>query len=198
MFLTRSILAPVLALTAALCPVPAAAQAPESVRESSYVAPGGMRVLQHVVVIPATLQQAWDAFTTTEGAAAWVAPVVKLDFRLGGIWEASYRPDAKIGDPGNIKNRFVSFRPPHMVSIQVAETPPGLAHAERLKQDIVTVIEFKELGPKQVEVTESMSGFMQGDAAHDAIYDFFRKGNVMSLTALRKRFVDGPIDFRAR
>ena len=157
-----------------------------------------MRVLQHVVVIPATLQQAWDAFTTTEGAAAWVAPLVKLDFRLGGIWEASYRPDAKVGDPGNIKNRFVSFRPPHMVSIQVAQTPPGLAHGERLKQDIVTVIEFKELGPKQVEVTESMAGFTQGNTAHDALYEFFRKGNAVALTALRKRFVEGPIDFRAK
>ena len=196
MFHTRSILTPLLA--AALCTLPAAAQAPHTVRESSYIAPDGTRVLQHVVVIPATLQQAWDAFTTTEGAAAWVAPVVKLDFRLGGIWEASYRPDAKIGDSGNIKNRFVSFRPPHMVSIQVAETPPGLAHAERLKQDIVTVIEFKELGPKQVEVTESMSAFKQGDTAHDALYEFFRKGNAMSLAALRKRFAEGPIDFRAK
>lgn len=177
---------------------PVAGQAPATVRDTSYVAADGTRVLQHVVVIPATMQQVWDAFTTTEGAAAWVAPLVHVDFRLGGIWESSYRPDAKLGDPANIQNRFVSYRPPHMISMQVGRTPPGFPYAEALESDIVTVLEFKELGPKEVEVTESMVGFRPNYKGHDTILGFFRDGNAQALTALRKRFVDGPIDFKKK
>jgi len=185
-------------LAALLSVLPAAAQSPAGVRDTSYVAPDGTRVLQHVVVIPATMQQVWDAFATTEGAAAWVAPLVHVDFRLGGIWESSYNPDSKIGDAGNIQNRFVSYRPPHMISMQVARTPAGFPHADKLKGDIVTVLEFKELGTKEVQVTESMVGFKPNDKAHDTILGFFRQGNAEALTALRKRFVDGPIDFRKK
>jgi uncharacterized protein YndB with AHSA1/START domain len=155
-------------------------------------------VLQHVVVVPATLQQVWDAFATTEGAAAWVAPLVHVDFRVGGIWESSYRADAKLGDPGNIQNRFVSYRPPHMISMQVARTPPGFPHADALTRDIVTVLEFKELGPREVQVTESMVGFRADDKGHETILGFFRQGNAEALTALRQRFVDGPIDFKQK
>ena len=167
-------------------------------RDTSYVAPDGTTVLQHVVVIPATMKQVWDAFATTEGAAAWVAPLVHVDFRLGGIWESSYNAAAKIGDPGNIQNRFVSYRPPYMISMQVARTPPGFPHADVLTKEIVTVLEFKELGPKEVEVTESMVGFRANDKGHETILGFFRQGNAEALTALRKRFVDGPIDFKKK
>ncbi|MDQ3487304.1 MAG: SRPBCC domain-containing protein [Acidobacteriota bacterium] len=183
------------AVAAIVSTYPAVAQSPASVRDTSYVAADGTRVLQHVVVIPATMQQVWDAFATTAGAAAWVAPLVHVDFRLGGIWESSYRPDAKLGDPGNIQNRFVSYRPPQMISMQVARTPPGFPYADVLKSDIVTVLEFKELGPKEVEVTESMVGFRANDKGHETILGFFRQGNAEALTALRKRFIDGPIDF---
>jgi uncharacterized protein YndB with AHSA1/START domain len=192
-------LIPIVALAVILSAAPAVAQSPSSVvRDTSYVAPDGTTVLQHVVIIPATMKQVWDAFATTEGAAAWVAPLVHVDFRLGGIWESSYNAAAKIGDPGNIQNRFVSYRPPHMISMQVARTPPGFPHADVLTKEIVTVLEFKELGPKEVQVTESMVGFKPGDKGHQTILGFFRQGNAEALTALRKRFVDGPIDFKQK
>jgi len=188
-----------LALAASLWAAPALAQPPASVvRDTSYVAADGTTVLQHVVVVPATMKQVWDAFATTEGAAAWVAPLVHIDFRLGGIWESSYKPESKLGDPGNIQNQFVSYRPPHMISMRVARTPPGFPHADVLTKEIVTVLEFKEIGPKEVEVTESMVGFKPNDKGHETILGFFRQGNAEALTALRKRFVDGPIDFRKK
>ena len=188
-----------LALATTVLAAPALAQSPASVvRDTSYVAADGTTVLQHVVVIPATMKQVWDAFTTTEGAATWVAPIVHVDFRLGGIWESSYNPESKIGDPGNIQMRFVSYRPPHMISMQVVRTPPGFPHADVLTKEIVTVLEFKELGPKQVEVTESMVGFKPNDQGHETILGFFRQGNTEALTALHKRFADGPIDFKKK
>ena len=39
----------------------------QEVRDTSYVAPDGSRVLQQSIVVPATARQVWDAFTTTEG-----------------------------------------------------------------------------------------------------------------------------------
>ena len=79
--------------------------AQDGVRDTSYTAPDGGRVLQHQVEIDATPAQAWAAFTTSEGLKSWAVPVAQADFRVGGIWESTYDVKGRIGAPGNIQNR---------------------------------------------------------------------------------------------
>jgi len=176
---------------AALVSAPAAVA--QEIRNTSYVAPDGSRVLQHSAVVPAALRDVWDAITTTEGVRSWAVPVANVDFRLGGIWESSYKPDAKIGEPGNIQNRFLAFLPLRMVSMQAVAAPAGFPHKELLPE-IFTVIELQEEGPKAVRVTVSMVGYKAGEG-YDALYRHFEKGNAWSLEKLYKRFVEGPIDW---
>src|SRR2546422_81861 len=173
--------------------LPLTARAQE-VQNSSYVAPDGSRVLQHSTVVPATRLRLWEALTTTEGVRSWAVPVAKVDFRLGGIWESTYRLDGAIGDAGNIKNRYISFLPPRMISIQAIAAPPNFPHRELLPE-IFTVIELEELAPKSVRVTVSMVGYRSGQG-YDAIYKHFEAGNAYSLRNLYKRFVEGPIEWR--
>jgi len=165
----------------------------QDVRDSSYVAPDGSRVLQHSIVVPATIREIWNAFTTTDGVRSWAVPVASVDFRLGGIWESSYKLDARIGDPGNIQNRFLSFLPPRMIAMQAIAAPPTFPHKELLPE-IFTVIELEE-EPKAVRVTISMVGYKAGEG-YDAIYRHFAAGNPWSLQKLRSRFVDGPVDWQ--
>ena len=166
----------------------------QEVRDTSHIAPDGSRVLQQSIVVPATARQVWDAFTTTEGMQTWAVPVVHVDFRPGGIWESAYSLDGRIGAPGNIKNRILSFFPIRMLTFQVVAAPPGFAHAELLP-DIVTVIELDELAPSMVRVTESMVGYKSGEG-YDTLYRSFEAGNAWSLRKLRQRFIEGPIDWQ--
>ncbi len=166
----------------------------QDVRDTSYVAPDGSRVLQQSIVVPATRLQLWEAFTTTEGVRSWAVPVAHVDFRLGGIWESTYGLDRKIGEPGNIKNRYISFVPLRMVSIQAIAAPPAFPHRDLLSE-IFTVIEFSELAPKQVQVTISMVGYKAGQG-YDTLYKHFEAGNAWSLRKLYERFTVGPIDWK--
>lgn len=160
---------------------------------SSYVAPDGGRVLRQSIEVPASLPEVWRALTTTEGIRSWAVPVAEVDFRLGGIWESSYRLDARIGDPDNIRNRFISYLPMKMISIQAVQAPPGFPHPELLSE-LFSVIELEELAPDRVRVTISGVGYRQG-GGYDEIYRHFDAGNAWSLEQLRKRFVEGPVDW---
>jgi hypothetical protein len=55
----------------------------QEVENTSYTAPDGSRVLQHRVVVPASLAEVWHAFTTAEGVRSWAVPFAHVDFRLG-------------------------------------------------------------------------------------------------------------------
>ena len=161
---------------------------------SSYLAPDGSQVLRQSIEVPASVAEVWEALTTTEGIRSWAVPVAEVDFRLGGVWESSYRLDARIGDPENIRNRFISYLPMRMISLQAVQAPPGFPHPELLSE-LFSVIELEELAPDRVRVTISGVGYRPGPG-YDAIYRQFDAGNAWSLEQLRKRFVEGPVDWQ--
>jgi len=166
----------------------------QEVRDTSYVAPDGSRVLQQSIDVPATPRQVWEAFTTTEGLQSWAAPVVHADFRLNGVFESTYQVDGRIGAPGNIKNKYLSFVPLRMVAIQAIAAPPNFPHPELLPE-IFTVVEWQELAPQRVHVTVSMVGYRMGDG-YATLYRHFERGNAWSLKKLHRRFAEGPIDWK--
>ncbi len=178
----------VIAMTQAAAPPaadhpPQATVAPSPVRLTSYVAADGDRVLRNEVDIAAPPSAVWQAFTTTDGLRGFVAPVAAIDFRLGGIWEASYAPGAHLGDPGNILNQVISYLPGRMLSIRVTRTPPGFEHPE-VARAVWTVIEIEDLGDGRSRVITSMCGWKRGPD-WDAVYAFFERGNAVVSEHLR-------------
>jgi uncharacterized protein YndB with AHSA1/START domain len=145
--------------------------------------------------VPAGPADVWEALTTTAGVTSWAVPVADVDFRLGGVWESSYRLDARIGDPGNIRNRFLSYLPLRMVAMQAIDAPPGFPHADLLA-DLFTVIELEELAPDRTRVTVSGVGYREGEG-FDVLYRHFDTGNAWTLEKLRTRFAEGPVDWQA-
>lgn len=172
-----------------------AALAAQEVENSTYTAPDGTRVLRHTSEVPASVAEVWEALTTTDGVRSWAVPVAEVDFRLGGIWESSYRLDGRIGDERNIRNRFISYLPLKMVSIQAVQAPPGFPHADLLPE-LFTVIELEKLATDRTRVTISMVGYRAGDG-FDVLFRHFDSGNAWTLEQLRKRFAEGPVDWHA-
>ena len=152
--------------------------------------PTGELALRHTAVIPASQAEIWNAFTTTEGLRSFVAPVIDLDFRIGGRWESSYNPQSKIGDPANIANEVMCYLPPEMLAIRNIQTPPGFPDPE-LGKRLWTVMQFEARGDRETKVTITMLGWADGDEA-SPVFELFRRGNVYTLGKLYERFRSGP------
>lgn len=71
-------------LAVSACCESVAAASPPGIDDLSQAADDGTRTLHQSVIVPAPIAQVWTAFTTTDGYRAWAAPVVQIDFRVGG------------------------------------------------------------------------------------------------------------------
>lgn len=163
--------------------------------DTSFTAASGERVLEQSIVVPAPVEEVWQAFTTSRGFSSWAVPLAMIDFRLGGIMETSYDPTATSGDPKNIKNEIVAYLPYRMLAFRNIQAPPDTKFDAPTFQKLHTVVLFTKLSPTETEVTTAQPGYGD-DARFDQIYNFFRAGNGWTLEKLRQRFEDGPIDWQ--
>lgn len=170
-----------------LCLAAATAVAASPVTDSSYVSVGGERVLEQSVIVEAPVARVWDAFTTTEGFRSWAAPVAAVDFRLGGIIEAAYDRNGRIGAPGNIRNEIVAYVPHRMLAIRNVQAPPNTPFDAATFQRVHTVNLFEPLSPTRTRITVTQPGFGAG-ASYDGVYTFFAAGNRWSLEQLKRRW----------
>ena len=159
------------------------------VQDCSRTEASGLRTICKEAVVPAPPSTVWPLLSTTEGLRSWAAPVAAIDLRIGGTWETSYRRDARLGDPGNIRNRVLSFLPEHMLSIVVDSAPAGFPEPI-LVRTIWTVIELEPVRDEQTRVRVSMTGYGAG-SGYDALYALFEQGNALTLSKLRERVVTG-------
>jgi uncharacterized protein YndB with AHSA1/START domain len=168
-----------IAIGAVLAVVPRiASRAPASeVRLTSYVDGSGARVLRHEVVVDAPPSAVYRAFTTSEGLRGFVAPVASIDARPGGLWEATYDPNGRLGNPGNLLNQVIALVPDRLIAIRIYRTPPGFPHPE-VATRVWTTIELFDEGAGRTRVVTSMYGWQSGPE-WDQIYKFFERGNTI-------------------
>jgi hypothetical protein len=177
---------------------PASAQVAPSapgVETCSRAEAASERVLCHALVVPAAASEVWSLISTAEGWRTWAAPVAAVDLRSGGFIETSYAPSARIGDPGNIRNRVLALAPERLLVIQIADAPPGFPH-EDLARQLTTAIELEPLDAARTRVRISMMGY-RDEPGFDALYAFFDRGNAFTLTKFRERIERGPVDWQA-
>jgi uncharacterized protein YndB with AHSA1/START domain len=165
----------------------------EGVENTSFVEADGKRVLQLSIVVKASPEEVYKAFTTAEGFKTWATPVAWVDLRIGGVIETSYNPDARQGDPENIKNRIEAYIPGRLLVLRNVQAPSGLKGRELFNQT-VSISQFEDLGDGRTRVTITGVGYGTG-GDFDVLYGHFEWGNAYSLAALKRRFDEGPIDW---
>lgn len=173
-----------------LAPLPAVA---DEVRDCSAIDASGARTLCVEAEVPAPAAEVWALWSESGRLATWMAPIAVIDLRPGGIMEAAYDPNGRIGDPGNILNRVVAVTPMQSLAIQVERAPPGFPHPEEVRE-LVTLIELQPVSAETTRVRVSMSGYREG-AAFDELRTFFARGNAWTLEKLRERVVNGPVNW---
>jgi uncharacterized protein YndB with AHSA1/START domain len=162
-----------------------------AVKNSSFVTPAGERVLRHEVTVNGSLADVWNAVTTSEGLMSFMAPVVHMELKTGGVFDSNYRVGAKLGDSGTIHNVVLNYVPMEMFSIKVGLTEQ-FPKRPRDASTLFAVLTFSDAGANQVLVTESMLGWSDGDD-WDQVYKLFDRGNAYTLAQLARRFEQGPV-----
>jgi uncharacterized protein YndB with AHSA1/START domain len=147
--------------------------------------------LDKEVVVNATLDQAWDAWTTREGIVAFFAPDAKVEPRVGGAFQIYMDPLATPGNKGADEMRYLALQPKKMLSFDW-NAPPHLPEARA--QRTFVVVRFEPVSDRQTKVSLHHTGWGDG-GEWDKAYAYFDKawGNV--LTNMQKRFDKGPQDW---
>ena len=154
-------------------------------------APATERSINKDIVLDATVEQVWQAWTTREGIVTFFAPDANIEPRAGGAFQIYIDPLGAPGMKGADEMHYMAIQPMRMLSFDW-NAPPSLPEVR--KQRTFVVLRFEPVGEKQVRLTLTHVGWGDG-GEWDKAYAYFDRawGNV--LGNLKKRFETGPMDW---
>ena len=151
------------------------------------------RAIEKQVEIAATLDQAWEAWTTREGIVSFFAPDAVIEPRVGGAFHIHIDPTAPAGSKGADDMRYLALQPKKMLSFDW-NAPPHLPAARA--QRTLVIVRFEPLGEKLTRVSLHHTGWGDG-GEWDLAYAYFDRAWGGVLGNLKKRFDSGPQDWSA-
>ena len=146
--------------------------------------PAPDKALIFETTVPATQTAVWKAFTTSDGLSTWLTPGAVVDLRKGGEWTAHF-PGGKTGG-GTILN-FIAEKEIVMSAMAPEQFPH--VRAER------TTARFEFLAKGDSTVVRLVQTGWKNGEEWDKAYDYLAQGNAQLLETLRRRFVNGPLDW---
>ncbi len=149
------------------------------------------RSIDKEVVVPASVDDVWTAWTTREGIVSFFAPDAEIDARPDGAFHIYMDPGGDPGLKGADTMRYLALQPKQMLSFDW-NAPPHLAQARA--QRTFVVVRLSPVDAKSTRVTLHHTGWGDG-GEWDQTYAYFDRawGNV--LGNLKKRFETGPRDW---
>ena len=149
------------------------------------------RAISSRVVVSASLEDVWAAWTTSEGIKSFFAPDAKVEARVDGPFEVYMNPFGAPGMKGADGMRFLAVEPKSMITF-TWNAPPTMPNVR--KQRTYVTVRFKPTGPKATEVSLYHGGWGEGPE-WDRAYTYFEKAWTNVLVSLEMRFVKGPVDW---
>jgi uncharacterized protein YndB with AHSA1/START domain len=150
------------------------------------------RAINEKVTVKANVDDVWKAWTTTEGIKTFFAPDAKVELRVDGPFEIYINPLAEPGQKGADDMRILAFQDKKMLTF-TWNAPPSLAEAR--KQRTVVIVRFISRGDALTDVTLQHVGWGEG-GEWDKAFDYLTKAWSSVLKNLKKRFDDGPVDWK--
>jgi uncharacterized protein YndB with AHSA1/START domain len=149
------------------------------------------RAIDKEMVVPATLDATWAAWTTREGIITFFAPDALVEAKVGGPFQIYINPYGEPGMKGADDMRFLAVQPKQMISFDW-NAPPSLPAARA--QRTFVIVRFVAIDDKNTKVTLHHTGWGTG-GEWDKAYGYLDRawGNV--LGNLKKRFETGPMDW---
>lgn len=142
------------------------------------------RVIRHDVVVDATPQEAWDAWTTEPGVVTFFAPAARVGHAAGEPYEIWFDPAAPAGARGGEGNRILALVPPRLFAF-TWNAPPALPTV-RGKRTVVN-LHFEEAAPARTRVVLTSMGWGAGEDWARA-HAYFEQAWPRVLAAFAARF----------
>jgi uncharacterized protein YndB with AHSA1/START domain len=157
----------------------------------AWAALAAERAIDKEVVVNATLDQAWAAWTTREGIVSFFAPDAVVEPRVGGAFHIHIDPGAPAGSKGADDMRFLALQPKKMISFDW-NAPPSLPEVRQ--QRTFVVVRFVAVDDRSTRVSLHHAGWGDG-GEWDKAYGYFDRAWGGVLANLKKRFDQGPVDW---
>lgn len=150
-------------------------------------------IQEHSIVVNGSIEEIWDLFTKDELMKTHVAPVIQVDFRNGGLWEASYNLQARIGDSLNFVNEIVNIIPYRSITTRGVRAP---FESEAMKS-LRSTLSFEDLGSNQIRVTATTTGWegISDPEYRSKVFEMAGSSNPEILRCLHARLTKGPLNW---
>jgi uncharacterized protein YndB with AHSA1/START domain len=155
------------------------------------------RAIDKDVLIDASVDRVWEAWTTRAGIVGFFSPDAEIDARVDGAFHIFMDPYAETGMKGADTMRYLALQPRTMLSF-TWNAPPSLPRIR--EQRTVVILRFEERGA-QTRLTMHQVGWGSIDGVDgqewDATFDYFDRAWDKVLGNLQKRLAPGgtPIDW---
>jgi uncharacterized protein YndB with AHSA1/START domain len=159
---------------------------------AATVASAEERAIDEKVTVKANVDEVWKAWTTSEGIKTFFAPDAKVELRVDGPFQIYINPFADAGMKGADDMRILAFQDKKMLTF-TWNAPPSLPEAR--KQRTVVIVRFISRGDVLTDVTLHHAGWGEG-GEWDKAFEYFGKAWPNVLKNLKKRFDDGPVDWK--
>jgi uncharacterized protein YndB with AHSA1/START domain len=150
------------------------------------------KAISEKITVKANLDDVWKAWTTSDGIRSFFAPDAKVELRVGGPFQIYMNPLAEPGEKGADTMQIIGFQEKKMLSF-TWNAPPSLPEARR--QQTAVIVRFISRGDALTDVTLYHVGWGEG-GEWDKAYAYFVKAWPGVLKNLKKRFDDGPVDWK--
>jgi uncharacterized protein YndB with AHSA1/START domain len=145
------------------------------------------------IVVNASVEKVWWAWTTREGIRSFFAPDCDIDLRVLGKYDILFAPSAPVGLRGAEGNLLLAIQEGKMLSF-TWDAPP--LFPEIRKQRTSVVVRLARLGQDKTRLVFSHSGWGEG-ADWSKVRNYFVSawGDVV-LPYLKYSLEVGPIDWK--
>ena len=148
----------------------------QEVKNTSYTASNGEKVLRIEFTVPLDKKEAWNLFATEEGLKQWLAPVVSLNFRVGGSRSTNYDKTKSASDSGSVHTTILNYLEGEMITEKVNLNGNFGAKARNEDKNLQQIVQFFKAAGGKTKIVSSMIGWGTGPE-WDKTYAFFAKGN---------------------
>jgi uncharacterized protein YndB with AHSA1/START domain len=159
--------------------------AAQEVKTSTTRSSSGDTVVRVEAVVAQSPKEVWQFLSTEKGLQCWIAPVVRLDLRVGGKLETNYDAKAAIGAPGTIVLDVLNFVAAESLTLKVNLNDAFSEAVQAEDGKLQEVIRLERAADGGTRISSTMTGFGSG-AEWDQTAAFFARGNEQSLNALVK------------
>ncbi len=149
------------------------------------------RAIRKQVVVNATGDRVWAAWTTEAGVKTFFAPAAKIELHSGGAYEMYFMLEAEPGTRGSEGCSVTMVEPQRKLGF-TWNFPPTLPTIRNARTQVS--IELVPTNDGKTMVRLSQTGWGEGKD-WDEGFQYFQRAWSLVLSRLQYRFESGPIDW---